>query len=41
MREVIPLQIGGSGNKISIKYLNLISSEHGLDPDGYHGASAH
>ena len=42
MREVIPLQIGGSGNKISFKYLNLISSEHGLDPDGsYHGSSAH
>ena len=42
MREVIPIQIGGSGNKISFKYLNLISSEHGLEPDGsYHGSSAH
>lgn len=42
MREVITIQIGGSGNKISFKYLSLISSEHGLEPDGsYHGTSAH
>ncbi|XP_017015284.2 tubulin beta-1 chain isoform X2 [Drosophila takahashii] len=41
MREIVHLQAGQCGNQIGSKFWEIISDEHGIDPNGYyHGESA-
>ncbi|CRL07770.1 CLUMA_CG020724, isoform A [Clunio marinus] len=38
MREIVHLQVGQCGNQIGSKFWEIISDEHGIDPNGhYHG----
>ncbi|XP_023160466.1 tubulin beta chain isoform X2 [Drosophila hydei] len=40
MREIVHLQAGQCGNQIGSKFWEIISAEHGIDPNGYyHGES--
>ncbi|XP_065722602.1 tubulin beta-1 chain isoform X2 [Drosophila suzukii] len=40
MREIVHLQAGQCGNQIGSKFWEIISDEHGIDPNGYyHGES--
>ncbi|XP_062121702.1 tubulin beta-1 chain isoform X3 [Drosophila sulfurigaster albostrigata] len=40
MREIVHLQAGQCGNQIGSKFWEVISDEHGIDPNGYyHGES--
>ncbi|KAI0214988.1 Tubulin beta-4 chain [Lamellibrachia satsuma] len=40
MREILVLQVGQCGNQIGSKFWEVISDEHGIDPNGsYHGDS--
>ena len=40
MREIVHLQAGQCGNQIGAKFWEIISDEHGIDPNGeYHGSS--
>ncbi|KAM8706658.1 hypothetical protein ACLKA7_010857 [Drosophila subpalustris] len=40
MREIVHLQVGQCGNQIGSKFWEIISDEHGIDPNGYyHGES--
>merc|ERR1711974_128314 len=40
MREIVHLQAGQCGNQIGAKFWEIISDEHGIQPNGtYHGES--
>ncbi|XP_053601893.1 tubulin beta chain-like [Plodia interpunctella] len=40
MREIVHIQVGRCGNQIGSKFWEVISDEHGIDPNGcYHGDS--
>ena len=40
MREIVHLQAGQCGNQIGAKFWEIISDEHGIDPNGaYTGTS--
>ena len=40
MREIVCLQAGQCGNQIGSSFWEVISDEHGIQPDGtYHGDS--
>merc|ERR1712126_226470 len=40
MREIVHLQAGQCGNQIGAKFWEIISDEHGIDPNGaYNGTS--
>ncbi len=40
MREIVHIQAGQCGNQIGAKFWEVISDEHGIDPNGtYHGDS--
>ncbi|KAK9892757.1 hypothetical protein WA026_021950 [Henosepilachna vigintioctopunctata] len=40
MREIVHIQVGQCGNQVGAKFWEIISDEHGLDPNGqYHGDS--
>lgn len=40
MREIVHLQLGLCGNQIGTKFFEVLSDEHGIDPNGsYHGDS--
>ncbi|XP_063836176.1 tubulin beta chain-like isoform X1 [Ostrinia nubilalis] len=40
MREIVHIQVGRCGNQIGGKFWEVISDEHGIDPEGcYHGDS--
>ena len=34
MREIVHLQVGQCGNQIGSKFWEIISDEHGIDPNG-------
>ena len=34
-REIVHLQCGQAGNQIGSKFYEIISDEHGVDPDGF------
>ena len=40
MREIVHLQVGQCGNQVGTKFWEIISDEHGIDPNGeFHGES--
>lgn len=40
MREIVHLQVGQCGNQVGTKFWEVISDEHGIQPDGtYDGDS--
>ena len=34
MREIVHLQVGQCGNQVGTKFWEIISDEHGIDPNG-------
>ncbi|EDW68031.2 tubulin beta chain [Drosophila novamexicana] len=41
MREIVHLQVGQCGNQIGSKFWEIISAEHGIDPNGYYHGESH
>jgi len=39
MREIVHLQVGQCGNQIGCKFWEVVSDEHGIQPDGLYGGT--
>uniref|UniRef100_A0A914UUA4 Tubulin/FtsZ GTPase domain-containing protein n=1 Tax=Plectus sambesii TaxID=2011161 RepID=A0A914UUA4_9BILA len=40
MREIVHIQAGQCGNQIGAKFWEVISDEHGIDPDGFYAGDS-